>query len=345
MNALREKRALLALAQRFGQPPAPGLVEEIQRLEEEERCISLREAEIRQRIAEDLQQIWGEQHELVQSPPESPPEPTEQPSKPDPQPVQTPVAESIAHKVARVIAESGVVAPEPVLAQPQKDLAQEIKYLREWVSRIAATGPGSGEVNLRYLDDVDRNSIQDDYYLRYEASTKKFTFDAGHKNNFHGMFQSRITQTSSATSATAMIYEITDFANGVSIQNSSRVVMANAGVYNVQFSAQIYNDANTEDLVYIWLRQNGTDVQASNGIVTVPKKSDANHPGAVLPSWNFLVQTSNSNEYVELMWFAPDNTHVTIAAVSSQAATANTPYLPAVPSIILTVTPVKVDSI
>jgi len=152
MNKLQEKRALLALAQRFGQPPAPGLVEEIARLEEEERCITIREAEIRQRIAEDLQQIWGEQHELVQSPPESPPEPTEQPSEPHPQPVQTPIAESIAHKVARVIAESGVVAPEPVLAQPQKDVLQEIKYLREWVSRIAATGPGGGAAQVYNLD-------------------------------------------------------------------------------------------------------------------------------------------------------------------------------------------------
>lgn len=152
MNKLQEKRALLALAQRFGQPPAPGLVEEIQRLEEEARCTELREAEIRQRIADDLQQIWGEQHELVQSPPESPSEPTQQPNEPNPQPVHTPVAESIAHKVARVIAESGVVAPEPVLAQPQKDVLQEIKYLREWVSRIAATGPGGGAAQVYNLD-------------------------------------------------------------------------------------------------------------------------------------------------------------------------------------------------
>jgi hypothetical protein len=35
---------------------------------------------------------------------------------------------------------------------------------------------GSGEVNLRYLDDVDRNSIQDGYVLSYNAATKKFTF-------------------------------------------------------------------------------------------------------------------------------------------------------------------------
>ena len=178
MNKLQEKRALLALAQRFGQPPAPGLVEEIARLEEEERCIELREAEIRQRIAQDLQQIWGEQHELVQSPPEPPPKPTQQPSEPEPQPVQTSVAESIADKVARVITEAGVVAPEPVLAQPQRDLEREVKYLKEWVSRIAATGPGGGEVNLRYLDDIDRSSISTGKFLTYQPNTRLFTFEA-----------------------------------------------------------------------------------------------------------------------------------------------------------------------
>jgi hypothetical protein len=35
---------------------------------------------------------------------------------------------------------------------------------------------GSGEVNLRYLDDVNRDSIQDGYVLSYNATTKKFTF-------------------------------------------------------------------------------------------------------------------------------------------------------------------------
>lgn len=35
---------------------------------------------------------------------------------------------------------------------------------------------GGGEVNLRYLDDVDRSSIGDGKYLAYNAATKKFTF-------------------------------------------------------------------------------------------------------------------------------------------------------------------------
>ena len=36
---------------------------------------------------------------------------------------------------------------------------------------------GGGEVNLRHLDDVNRSSIADGLYLRYDAATKKFVFD------------------------------------------------------------------------------------------------------------------------------------------------------------------------
>jgi len=187
MNRLQEKRALLALAQRFGQPPAPGLVEEIQRLEEEQRCARLREDEIRSRLAADLQQIWGEHHELVQPPPEpqlTEDAGTEQTAQADlaaheaVPPTRTTVAESIADKVARVITEAGVVAPDPVLAQPQKDLAQEIKYLREWVSRIAATGPGGGAGDILNLDtpvtvvNVSSYTVtRRDYYVGVNVNT------------------------------------------------------------------------------------------------------------------------------------------------------------------------------
>jgi hypothetical protein len=52
----------------------------------------------------------------------------------------------------------------------------KLKFLEQWVGKISAAGPGSGEVNLRWLDDVDRASIADDRYLKYDQRTKKFTF-------------------------------------------------------------------------------------------------------------------------------------------------------------------------
>ena len=67
-------------------------------------------------------------------------------------------------------------APQPIdpnIAGIQKKL----QFLEQAIGRIAATGPGSGEVNLRYLDDVKRDTIADGRWLKYSAVDKKFIFD------------------------------------------------------------------------------------------------------------------------------------------------------------------------
>ena len=52
----------------------------------------------------------------------------------------------------------------------------KLRFLEQAIGRIAATGPGGGEVNLRYLDDIDRSTIGEGNYLTYNATTKKFVF-------------------------------------------------------------------------------------------------------------------------------------------------------------------------
>ena len=337
MKKLNELRSLVNLARKFGQEPSPAILEQIERLERDEQRQLQREQEIKNRIAQDLDDIFNKEpvHELVQSSP-STPEPKQETAEPS---AAIASEATIANQVARVITESGVVAPDPVLARPGRNLEAEVRRLEQWISRIAATGPGSGEVNLRYLDDVDRNSIADHLYLRYDQGIKKFTFDHGYTNSFYIQAQSHLTQTSSATSASAMIYEVTDFGNGISIDggNSSQIVVAHPGRYNLQFSVQLYNIGNASDSVYIWLSQNGQNVENSNSIVTVPAKDNNNNPGAVIAGWNLVFETHSQNEYVQLLWFTNDETHTFIAAVSSQAATVSTPYLPAVPSVLVTV--------
>lgn len=72
----------------------------------------------------------------------------------------------------------------PETKQSLPDVTKKLQYLENWVSKIAAAGPGSGEVNLRYLDDVNRNTMEpsnDNWVLEYDATTKKvqFTEDLG----------------------------------------------------------------------------------------------------------------------------------------------------------------------
>lgn len=73
--------------------------------------------------------------------------------------------------------ERSLLAEQEVpLTQTISDLKNKIKYLEQWVSRIAATGPGSGEVNLLKLDDVDTRQLANNRYLRYNAANSKIEF-------------------------------------------------------------------------------------------------------------------------------------------------------------------------
>lgn len=57
-----------------------------------------------------------------------------------------------------------------------KHLQSRVRDLQNWLSKIAMTGPGSGEVNFRWLDDVNRESINDGWVLEYDSESKKFQF-------------------------------------------------------------------------------------------------------------------------------------------------------------------------
>ncbi|NDG30151.1 collagen-like protein [bacterium] len=62
----------------------------------------------------------------------------------------------------------------------EKEFGEYRNRVNVSISKALATdawkATGGGEVNLRWLDDVDRSSIQDGYVLSYDESTRKFTF-------------------------------------------------------------------------------------------------------------------------------------------------------------------------
>jgi hypothetical protein len=189
-RALQEKRTLVEMARKFGQEPAPRLLEELAVLEKEEQQRLQREADLRERINQDLTEIFAKdvQHELVQSSPEPAAEtpaalPIALTEAQEEQQLEitapTPrLQDAVSDYIRRNVRESTVVNPEPVLAQPQKDVLQEIKYLREWISRIAATGPGGGASDIINLDApvtaVTTSSYtisRRDYYVGVNVST------------------------------------------------------------------------------------------------------------------------------------------------------------------------------
>jgi len=141
----------------------------------------------------------------------------------------------------------------------------------------------------------------------------------------YGAFSSDLDQTAVANTATLMTLNTTDFANEVSI-SSSKITVTNAGIYNLQFSAQFTNTNTAFQDVYIWLKQNGVDISGSTGFVSVPNRH-AGTDGHSIIGWNYFLEMA-ADDYVEIYWSVPD------AAVSIQhLAASGTPTKPSTQSV------------
>jgi len=120
----------------------------------------------------------------------------------------------------------------------------------------------------------------------------------------YGAFQSVVDQTiASANTAYAMTLDTTDYSNGVTLSNSSRVNVKNAGVYNFQWSGQFQNTDTQEHDVSVWLRKNGTNVVGSTGFIGIPS-SHGGIDGHIVIGWNYFLELA-ANDYIELYWSSP----------------------------------------
>ena len=159
---------------------------------------------------------------------------------------------------------------------------------------------------------------------------------------YYGVFHSVLDQSSNnVANAYPMILEITDESNGISMANDAsgnktRITIGTTGTYNLQFSAQLYNQGGggSGNTIDIWLRKNGIDVPDTNTKVTV----QSNNP-YVVAAWNF-VGSYNSSDYLQLMW-STDNISIILNYDPSSAAVPSvSPAHPVVPSVIVTVSQV-----
>ncbi len=55
-------------------------------------------------------------------------------------------------------------------------VSARIEKLEKWIQKIAVAGPGSGEVRILNMDDVDTTDLANNKYLKYNSSTGKFVF-------------------------------------------------------------------------------------------------------------------------------------------------------------------------
>ena len=150
-------------------------------------------------------------------------------------------------------------------------------------------------------------------------------------NLYYGSFYDTTTQSVLvADTAYAMKFGTNVINNkGITIANNgsgdpTRITFANAGTYNIQFSAQLDSVTGSTQTTQIWFAKNGVADAYSSTIITVQGTT-----AETVAAWNYWV-TVTAGQYYEIFW-AANNTGVKLTAATP------TGIYPGVPSVILTV--------
>ena len=147
----------------------------------------------------------------------------------------------------------------------------------------------------------------------------------------YGAFQDSTDQVAvSTTVAYPVTFNTTDFSNGVTVVSNSRITVANAGLYNLQFSIQLTNNTNATHDVDIWFRVNGTNVPASNSRFGLAPRKSAGDPYHIIAALNYFVSL-NATDYVQIMWRTND-----VGVYIEHYPVSASPTRPAIPSAIVT---------
>jgi hypothetical protein len=113
-----------------------------------------------------------------------------------------------------------------------------------------------------------------------------------------GIAQAQIT---AAGVATQVLLDETDLSNGVTLNPlTGDVTVANAGVYNIQFSVQIENFSNDVADTSVWFRVNGNDIPKSSSYMTTASIHGGS-PGATIMTVN-IFYTCAANDVLSLAW-------------------------------------------
>ena len=203
----------------------------------------------------------------------------------------------------------GTVAPNQPMAQPEYD-----QRFQEQFSNVL-------RLYFNQLDNFTTTLTSD-----FGGSGLRFPY---------GAFEDTTTQTTTANTAKVITLNTTDYANGVSLVSGSRITVAAAGLYNLQFSVQLSSLENASTDTSIWLRKNGTDIVGSTGLVGLLARKSPSDPSHDIKGWNYFISMA-ANDYVQMYWSS------TSANVSiDQYPASITPTRPSTASVVATLSSVS----
>ena len=194
--------------------------------------------------------------------------------------------------------------------------------------------------NIGYATDVyerrhfnENNGALNIYFKKLSSVLGSLFGPRGGKfmNNPYGAFQDSTDQVAAnTTTAYAVTFNTTDFSNGVTLASGSRLTVADAGIWNCQFSIQFKNTTNDSQDAEIWFRKNGTNIDNSNSRFSMPARKSSGDPSHLIAAMNFFA-SMDSTDYLEIMWRVSD-----VGVSIEHYAAGTSPTRPATPSAIVT---------
>ena len=190
----------------------------------------------------------------------------------------------------------------------------------------------SGEIYSQSLQNQNNSNLRI-FFTKLVNSIQSVIGPSGGKflNNPYGAFQDSTDQTAASTTvAYPVTFNTTDFSNGVTIASNSRITVAEAGIWNLQFSIQFTNTTNASQDVDVWFRVNGTNIANSNSRYGLAPRKGVGDPFHIIMALNYFVNL-NATDYIEIMWRTSDT-----GVIIEQYAAGTSPTRPAIPSAIVT---------
>ena len=208
---------------------------------------------------------------------------------------------------------------------PNPPNVYDAQYVRQLVRVI--------ELYFNQLDSLAPNEAQSytaDYFYGGE-----FHGDGRHINVPYDQFQSYSDQSAANTyTAYAVTYDVSDYADGITLSNSSHINVVHEGVYRFDYSISFENTTNARVDVDIWFRKNGTDVANSNSRFSVFARKAAGQPSYLIAVTPYLIELA-AGDYIEIIWRTEDVGTTIKALPAVPAVVGVTPAIPATPSVLL----------
>jgi hypothetical protein len=191
---------------------------------------------------------------------------------------------------------------------------------------------------LAQLNDTAANGATSGQVLTYSTALGKWinqnppvantTYTTGYYGSFYDA--SPTQNTASANTPTVVQIGSTFINNGVTVGSNGHINIAYPGVYQIEYSLQFQTTSNKNDVIYIWLRKNGTDIIESTSTFGIYGVSGGTN-GYLIAVTPF-VDNASAGDYYQIMWAA--------SSTSVNMFTASTAFTPNTPAVIVAVFPV-----